>query len=249
MKEIKFLKDLAIRLTNTNKVIDVVGGDIYYDTDGTRYGYVTFKNTSKSPIFSLQLFIREYNVDGVFIKDNELFDAYCYYPVGEFVINNPIVFDKETEAIDITIVKITFNNRNFINDRFVGFKDSDYADLFQRKAPVKKPGSGTVFTFSNAPRPAARPVAEEAPLDAEQPTAASGEAPVDEAIEQAPVREAPAPQPEVPVSEITSFGKAQKDFFRYIPVAVALLVIVVMAFIIMSAVTGGVNAFNEGYIY
>ena len=54
MTEIKFLKDLPIKLTNTNKsVLVVLGGDIYYDSDGNRYGFISFRN----PIFSPCLFV------------------------------------------------------------------------------------------------------------------------------------------------------------------------------------------------
>lgn len=239
MKEIKFLKDLPIKLANTNKVLDVIGGDIYYDTEGNRYGYITFKNTNKSPIFSLQLFIREYSIDGKFIKDNELFDGYCYYPRGEFVINQPVIFDKETEAIEITIVKLTFNNRNFINDRFVGFKQSDYADLYQRKAPFKKPGTGSTFNFARE-TPSIQNAQEdnfqvEAPVNEVAPEFVNEETPV-----RAPVNEVP-----VKVEDVNNFGKAQKDFLRFIPAAVAFVALVVLALLIMSAVTGGVNAFNQ----
>lgn len=275
MKEIKFLKDLAIRLTNQNKPINVEGGDIYYDADGNRFGYVTFKNTNKSPIFSLQLFVREYNADGVFIRDNELFDAYCYYPSGAFVINNPIPLDKETEAIDITIVKLTFNNRNFINDRYLAFKDSDYADLYQKKAPVKKPGTGTTFTFSNATAPFRPSVIDESapevreepvkPVQGESATPTSetvkatpSEATSDEAVlEEIAATADAAASATTPASEETqlpeganySYGKESKDFFRYIPVAIAVVLLVVMAFVIMTTVTRGVNVFNENYTY
>ena len=173
MKEIKFLKDLPIKYTNTNKsVLSVIGGDIYYDTDGNRYGYISFQNLDKSPIFSLQLFIREYTIDGKFIKDNEYFEAYTYYPKGSFVINEPILLDKETEALSVTVVKITLNNRNFIDDKFVAFKQEDYINIYQRKAPVKKRGTGGTFVM-----PAASPYAPQ------------------------PEQAAPAPQVEEPVKE------------------------------------------------
>ena len=138
MIELKFLKDLPIKLTNENKrVLNVMGGDIYYDAAGNRYGYITFNNVGSSPIFALQLFIREYSIEGKFVRDNEYFDPYIYYPRGEFVINEPIPLDKDTEAIEVTVVKATLDSRNFINDKFVGFKKEDLVELYQRKAPVK----------------------------------------------------------------------------------------------------------------
>ena len=259
MKEIKFLKDLPIKLTNSVKPIDVVGGDIYYDSEGNRYGYITFKNTQRSPIFCLQLFIREYSIDGKFIKDNELFDGYCFYPSGEFVINQPIIFDKETEAIEVTIVKLTLKNKNFLNDRYVGFKQSDYADLYQRKAPVKKPGTAGTFNFVRGPEP----VQGEAPVGEEPVQQVVNETPVSDnqtvAVSATPsaetptVGEAPAATPvvEAPVNveSLNNFAKKQKDFFRYIPVAVAFVALVALAFFVMIVVTGGVNAFNETVYY
>lgn len=150
MKELKFLKDLPIKLTNSNKkVLSVVGGDIYYDSFGNRFGFITFNNLCKSPLFSLQLFIREYTIEGKFIKDNEYFESYTYYPKGNFVINEPIILDKETEAIEVTVIKATLDSRNVINDKFVPFKQEDYADLYARKAPVKKPGPASTFKFED----------------------------------------------------------------------------------------------------
>ena len=146
MTELKFLKDLPIKLMNENKrVLSVVGGDIYYDAAGNRYGYITFNNITSSPIFALQLFIREFSIEGKFVRDNEYFDPYIYYPKGNFVINEPIPLDKDTEALEVTVVKATLEKRNFINDKFVGFKKEDLLDLYQRKAPVKKPGTAGSF--------------------------------------------------------------------------------------------------------
>ena len=151
MIELKFLKDLPIKLINNNKrVLSVVGGDIYYDAAGNRYGYITFNNVNSSPIFALQLFIREYSIEGKFVRDNEYFDPYIYYPKGEFVINEPIPLDKDTEAIEVTVVKATLDSRNFIDDRFVGFKKEDLLDLYQRKAPVKKPGTAGTANFGES---------------------------------------------------------------------------------------------------
>ena len=54
MKEIKFLKDLPIKLTNENKrVLNVIGGDIYYDTIMTRgfYGADTVQQKKNNELF------------------------------------------------------------------------------------------------------------------------------------------------------------------------------------------------------
>lgn len=230
MREIKFLKDLPIKPTNTNqKVLRIQGGDIYYDADGNRYGYITFKNVSRSPIFSIQLFIREYTIEGKFIKDTEYFQPYVYYEEGEFVIDEPIVLDRDTDAIDVQIVKATLNGRNFINDKFVPFKKEDYADLYQKKAPVKKPGTATPFPFgqaSNAPVPErSEPVFDENGGVVEgQPAAAS------------------ATGTQV---EVNQFARAQANFMRFIYPIVGILVLIILIFVISSLVTAGVNAFND----
>ena len=217
MKEIKFLKDLPIKFTNKNKhVLDVIGGDIYYDTDGNRFGYITFKNLDKSPIFALQLFIREYDIDGKFIRDNELFESYTYYPKGEFVINEPILLDKETEAIEVTIVKLTLNNRNLINDKFVSFKKEDYIEIYQRKAPLKKPGTAGKFNFESA-------ISSPTPVQAEEPEEVKAAPAVEEEEKPAPSsvayspidalrkkQEAPVAQEAAPAEAVEEEKKAEE---------------------------------------
>lgn len=244
MIEIKFLKDLPIKLTNTNKsVLTVLGGDIYYDSDGNRYGFISFRNPNKSPVFALQLAIREYSVDGKFIRDNELFESYTYYPTGDFVINEPILLDKEAEAVEVTIVKITFRKSNFINDRFVPFKQEDYINLYQSRAPVKRNAHPGSFVFQSAPQQ--QPVSDaDVPAQEEQP--AVNEV-ANEAVENN-VSEQPAPAPvETPVSELNNFASEKKLFPAAIPFIGALALIMIFVLVIMSAVTGGVEAFNNWY--
>lgn len=256
MIEIKFLKDLPIKLTNTNKsVLTVLGGDIYYDSDGNRFGFISFKNTNKSPIYAMQLAIREYSVDGKFIRDNELFEAYTYYPTGDFVINQPILLDKEAEAIEVTIVKLTFRKMNFVNDRFVAFKKEDYINLYQTKAPVKRNANqGNLFFQGVIPQQQAS-VAD----NKEKPQEKADEKPVvneeikemvkDAASEAAP-QAAPSVPPvnETPVAELNNFAQAKKTFFASIPFMAAFLVIIIFIFVIMSSVAGGVNMFNQWYL-
>ena len=243
MIEIKFLKDLPIKLTNNNKsVLTVLGGDIYYDSDGNRYGFISFRNPNKSPVYALQLAIREYSVDGKFIRDNELFEGYTYYPTDDFVINEPILLDKEAEAIEITIVKITFRKTNFINDRFVPFKQEDYVNLYQSKAPVKRSSNPGAFVFQSAPAQTEAPASEQ-PAANEQPV-------VNEEMVQNEAAEAPAeaaPVPETPVSEINNFATEKKLFPAAIPFIGALALIMILVIVIMGAVTGGVEAFNNWY--
>ena len=231
MKEIKFLKDLPIKLTNSNKrIVDVIGGDIYYDADGNRYGYITFNNVSSSPIFSLQLFIREYSIEGKFVRDNEYFEPYVFYAKGNFVINEPIALDKETEAVEVTIVKVTLNNRNFVNDRFVAFKAEDYADLYQKKAPIKKPGTAASFTFNEPSGPRA---------NFDDVEYEDGSAP-----QEGGQKSAINIEREVLPTEVKQFAKPQKNFWRFIYPLVGIVALIIIILLIVSSVTAGVNAFN-----
>ena len=236
MKELKFLKDLPIKLTNNNKrVIGVVGGDIYYDAAGNRYGYITFNNLSSSPIFALQLFIREYSIDGKFVRDNEYFDPYIYYPKGNFVTNMPIPLDKDTEAIEVTIVKATLETRNLIDDRYVAFKKEDYADLYQRKAPVKKPGTATSFSFNNnqnadAPRN----------YDFDNP----GDVEYEEGAAPADGQPGLNIQQEAAPYQLQQYAKPQKNFWRFVYPAIGLVVLIILLIVVASIVSGTVNDLN-----
>ena len=232
MTELKFLKDLPIKLTNSNKrVLSVVGGDIYYDAAGNRYGYITFNNLSSSPIFALQLFIREYSIEGKFVRDNEYFDPYIFYPKGNFVTNEPIPLDKDTEAIEVTVVKATLDKRNLIDDRYVGFKTEDYLDLYQRKAPVKKPGTATSFSF-NQPQ---RSYDVDNPGDVEYEDGASprqggeGQSGLNIAQEAAPY-------------QLQQFAKPQKNIWRFIYPAIGLVALIILFIVVAALAAGAVDS-------
>ena len=229
MTELKFLKDLPIKLTNNNKrVLGVVGGDIYYDAAGNRYGYITFNNLGSSPIFALQLFIREYSIEGKFVRDNEYFDPYIYYPKGNFVINEPIPLDKDTEAIEVTIVKATLDKRNFVDDHFVAFKNEDYVDLYQRKAPVKKPGTATSFSFDESAR---RNYDLDNPGDVEYEDGAAPEGDGQSALK---IEEA-APY------DLQQLAKPQKNFWRFVYPAAGLVVLIILFVVVAAIVAGAIN--------
>ena len=233
MTELKFLKDLPIKLANENKrAIGVVGGDIYYDAAGNRYAYVTFNNLSSSPIFALQLFIREYSIEGKFVRDNEYFDPYIYYPKGNFVTNEPIPLDKDTEAIEITIVKATFEKRNLINDRYVGFKTEDYLDLYQRKAPVKKPGTATSFSINQAPQGSFNAAASDIEYE-EGAAPAEGEAQPGISIEK-----------EAAPYELQQLAKPQKNFWRFVYPAVGLVALIILLIVVAAIAAGSVDALS-----
>ena len=147
MKEIKFLKDLPCKLLNKNKnIIKLLGGDVYYDKDGNRFAFLTFENTNKSPVFFIQLALREYAGDGKLLQDEEFVLPNIYYPRGEFVNEVPIEINKETEAVEVYITKATFDHVNYINDALVPFKEEDYASKPSR-APKKKWDAKSTFSF------------------------------------------------------------------------------------------------------
>lgn len=228
MREIKFLKDLPIKLTNGGSAtLSIVGGDIYYDSEGNRFGYITFTNLNKSPLFAIQLFIKEFDIDGKFIRENEYFEGSSYYEKGEFVNKNPLVLDRACEAIEITIVKLTYNNHNWTDGRFVAFKNEDYLPLEQNRAPFKKPATtGTRFDFGNRP----------------------GYQPSNNEVESSGVAPSETPAQQVIFDEnINNIATPSKNFFRFIPLIVGVVALAIIVFIYMSTVTGGVNEFNRAY--
>ncbi len=149
MKELKFLKDLPCKLTNVNKTyIGLTGADIYYDKDGNRFAFITFINLSKSPIFFFQAQIREYSNEGKLIKDNELVIPCMFATKGEFVNENPLEISSDTEAIEIYVNKVTFDRKNFINDKLVNFATKEYIEKPDR-APKKKMDTKSTISFDD----------------------------------------------------------------------------------------------------
>ena len=147
MLEIKFLKDLPLKHANQNKTyITILGGDIYYDKDGNRYAFITFKNLRKTPIYALHLSYREYSADGKLIKNGEFYIPNMYEPKGEFVNETPIQIDEQTEAIEIFILKAVYDHDKFENDKLRSFKTIDYIEE-PKQAPKKRLDSKSEFVF------------------------------------------------------------------------------------------------------
>ena len=170
MKEIKFLKDLPCKLLNKNKnIIKLLGGDVYYDKDGNRFAFLTFENTNKSPIFFLQLALREYSGDGKLLQDEEFVLPNIFYPKGEFVNEVPIEINKETEAVEVYITKATFDHVNYVNDSLKPFKEEDYASKPSR-APKKKWDAKSTFSFSSIGREEVKPTSAVTPTSTSTPT-------------------------------------------------------------------------------
>ena len=291
MKELKFLKDLPIKITNSTKgIVSVVGGDIYYDAEGNKYAYITFRNNLKTPVLALQLDVKEYSIDGKFIKNSEFFLPNVYYPRGDFIIDEPIIIDKETEGIEVYIIKATLTTKNFVNDRIVGFTKADYVDLFPRKAPIKKRGTAGLFTFDTSTQPGPASQVQEEPVQPKvesskydgpsilvsdnseflknnnsessapevaleaAPEAAPEVTPTADAEkifsheEETPIKEEePAPAP-AEASGPRGRARPANAVIPFVPAIVAMVVLVILTFIIIGAVTGGVNQINNEYI-
>ena len=230
MKEIRFLKDLPLKLTNGgSNILSVIGGDIYYDSEGNRYGYVTFSNLNKSPIFAIQLALKEFNIDGKFIKENEYFEPYTYYEKGQFVNKEPIILDKETEALEITIIKITFDRQHYVDNHLVNFKNEDYLPVSQSKVPYKRTNSSnSTFTFNNRNNTNVN----------NNVNNNSGSTNVESSNENISLSD----------QEINNVAKEQKNFLKIVFPVVGAIILGIAVFIIMSTVSGGVDAFNNGLI-
>lgn len=238
MKEIRFLKDLPCKLVNQNKrYIKLVGGDVYYDKDGNRYAYLTFENLSSSPIFYLQLSIKEYSVEGKFIKDNEFYLPYMYAPTGKFVNEEPFEIDLETEAVEVYITKATFDRQNFFNDSMRDFTNDDYIANKPIPAPIKK--------WENQPRPykpsnsfPESPRPSESPLPNFLANSASPES--------SPVKEEvpPVPQIEVEGRPRASY-KGRGNGYKFISLganAAVFGLVIFLVYVIINTIINNVNA-------
>ena len=246
MKEIKFLKDLQMKFLNTNKTcIDLLGGDIYFDKDGNRFAFLTFKNLRKSPIFSLQISFREYSLEGKLIKDGEFFIPYMYARTGEFVNENPIEIDQQTEALEVYIVKAVYDKQKFVNDRLENFKSVDYIEK-PSMAPAKKWEYKSNFEFPTD-TPSQAPVQEEKVEKVEEVKSAES-TPLSN---EQPLNEQPAEekQPEVVSKETINNSPRgtykKKKLFPYIfPMAAVAVVILVVFLVSMIMIKNGVDALN-----
>ena len=257
MVEIKFLKDLPLRHVNQNKTyISVLGGDIYYDKDGNRYAFITFKNHRRSPLFALQISYREYSGEGKLIKDGEFYAPYMFETYGEFVNETPIPIDPQTEALEVYVNKAIFDRDRFDNDRLKPFKEIDYIQE-PKQAPKKRWDSKSDFDFgkvASTPRPQEAPQQEE--VKEEEPKVPFSEElkiTGEEVIPSEPVAgealvgdDAPAKAEEAaPVNATRGTFKPTKTWLYLIPVGI-IVVVAVVAIVVSTMVTkGAVENFNN----
>ena len=117
MRELKYYKELPVRQVNTiTYPLLLVGADCYIDIDENKYAFISFRNAGKRPFFSLYLQIKEYNSQGILIKESKFSVPTTYGRKGLFVIPEPAKIEKETEGIEVFIQFAEFNKKNFFED-------------------------------------------------------------------------------------------------------------------------------------
>ena len=117
MRELKYYKDLPVR--SINKItypLCVAGADCYIDIDGNKFAFISFRNASKKPFFSLYLLIKEYNSAGTLIKETKFSCPNTYARKGLFVTPEPVPIESECEGIEVFVQLAEFANKTFYND-------------------------------------------------------------------------------------------------------------------------------------
>ena len=117
MRELKYYKDLPVR--SINKItypLCVAGADCYIDIDGNKFAFISFRNASKKPFFSLYLLIKEYNSAGTLIKETKFSCPNTYARKGLFVTPEPVPIESECEGIEVFVQLAEFASRTFYND-------------------------------------------------------------------------------------------------------------------------------------
>ena len=119
MLELRYFKELPCRLLNKNTAyVQLAGADLYTDKEGNRYAFVSVKNNYRKPLFSLYLYIKEYDSTGTFLRDNKFSVPTFYGETGINVINEPIAVDKSCDGIEVFIYFAEYVGFNFYNDVF-----------------------------------------------------------------------------------------------------------------------------------
>lgn len=147
MLELKFFKELPIRSLNQNhSFAEVKGADLYTDKEGNRYAFISYKNSYKTPLFSLYLHIKEYDSSGTFLKEDRFSIPNIYGTTGLHIINEPIPLENSCDGIEVFVYFAEYNKYNFYNDRFIkqGFEMTEPTSLQNAKTTAKMPGSSGV---------------------------------------------------------------------------------------------------------
>lgn len=193
MIEIKYLKELPIRLLNSNKnLLDINGADIYVDKDLNRFAFIEFKNNNKKPLFALYFVLKQYDANGSFISEIKFSLPNIYYKRGKFVNEIPVKLDEECDGVELFITYAEFSNIYFYKDK-----------------TSKIPALGLEIQnyFESVPDQISKSVAENVAEVKEAPSNESEEVSTTEAVEGAPSEETlkqaeeVKPEEETPVTE------------------------------------------------
>ena len=117
MRELKYYKDLPVRSINQiDYPLSLAGADCYIDVLGNKYAFISFRNATKKPFYSLYLLIKEYNSSGSLIKETKFSVPNTYAKRGLFVTPEPVPIELECEGIEVFIQMAEFAGKTLYND-------------------------------------------------------------------------------------------------------------------------------------
>ena len=212
MLELKFYKELPIRSLNQNhSFAEVKGADLYIDKEGNRYAFISFKNSYKTPLFSLYLHIKEYDSSGTFLKEDRFSIPNIYGTTGMHVINDPIPLENSCDGIEVYVYFAEYNKYNFYNDKFVkhGLEITEPTALVNAKTTAKMPGTAAAGIVTPTKE---RKINE------------NGEYDEDEIVEDA----------EYMIKRANSTVRAKKPIFNFIPLIIGAVALALVIFLVYS---------------
>lgn len=212
MLELKFYKELPIRSLNQNhSFAEVKGADLYIDKEGNRFAFISFKNSYKTPLFSLYLHIKEYDSSGTFLKEDRFSIPNIYGTTGMHVINEPIPLENSCDGIEVYVYFAEYNKYNFYNDKFVkhGLEIAEPTSLVNAKTTAKMPGTaaGGVVTPTK-----------------ERKINENGEYDEDEFVEDA----------DYMIKRANSTVRSKKPIFNFIPILIGVAALIIVTFLVFS---------------
>lgn len=212
MLELKFYKELPIRSLNQNhSFAEVKGADLYIDKEGNRFAFISFKNSYKTPLFSLYLHIKEYDSSGTFLKEDRFSIPNIYGTTGMQVINEPIPLENSCDGIEVYVYFAEYNKYNFYNDKFVkhGLEIAEPTSLVNAKTTAKMPGTSAAGIVTPTKE---RKINE------------NGEYDEDEFVEDA----------DYMIKRANSTVRSKKPIFNFIPILIGVAALIIVTFLVFS---------------
>jgi hypothetical protein len=212
MLELKFYKELPIRSLNQNhSFAEVKGADLYIDKEGNRFAFISFKNSYKTPLFSLYLHIKEYDSSGTFLKEDRFSIPNIYGTTGMHVINEPIPLENSCDGIEVYVYFAEYNKYNFYNDKFVkhGLEIAEPTSLVNAKTTAKMPGTSAAGIVTPTKE---RKINE------------NGEYDEDEFVEDA----------DYMIKRANSTVRSKKPIFNFIPILIGVAALIIVTFLVFS---------------